>query len=116
MGAEMSELRDKRIKFSVNISNLVLWGNAHENWEVALGQDYDEADPKEKRRHRKGSLHYLGLANDLALYINGVYQTKTEAYKELGEKWKSYDPDCCWGGDFSSPDGNHFSVTYMGRK
>lgn len=112
----MSELRDKRIRFSINISNLVLWGNAHEGWQVVLGQDFDEADPNEKRRHRKGSLHYMGLATDLALYINGVYQETTEAYKELGEKWKAYDPDDCWGGDFSKADGNHFSVTYGGRK
>ena len=112
----MSELRDKRIKFSINISNLVLWGNAHEGWEVAVGRDFDEADPKEKLRHRKGSLHYLGLANDLALYINGVYQTETSAYLELGQKWKNYDPDCCWGGDFAKADGNHFSVTYGGMK
>lgn len=112
----MSELRDKRIKFSINISNLVLWGNAHEGWQVVLGQDYDEADPKEKRRHCKGSLHYMGLANDLALYVDGVYQTETSAYLELGQKWKNYDPDCCWGGDFAKADGNHFSITYGGKK
>ena len=112
----MSELRDKRIKFSINISNLVLWGNAHEGWQVVLGQDFDEADPKEKRRHRKGSLHYLGLATDLALYVDGVYQEETSAYLELGQKWISYDPDCCWGGAFAAADGCHFSITYRGKK
>lgn len=112
----MSELRDKRVRFSKRISTLILWGNTHEGWEVVLGQDFDEADPKEKRRHCKGSLHYLGLANDLALYINGVYQEASEAYKPLGDMWKSYDPEDCWGGDFKKADGNHFSITYGGMK
>jgi hypothetical protein len=111
----MSELRDKRIRFSKQIAALLLWGNSHENWEVAFGQDFDEADPKEKRRHRKGSLHYLGLANDLALYIDGVYQTKTEAYRPLGERWKLQAPDNRWGGDFKVKDGNHFSVSFEGK-
>lgn len=112
----MTELRDKRIRFSIGLSKLVLWGNSHEGWQVVLGQDYDEADPKERRRHRKGSLHYLGLANDLVLYVDGVYQEKTEAYKELADQWKTYDTEFCWGGDFSSPDGNHFSIAFGGRK
>lgn len=62
------------------------------------------------------SLHLVRLAIDLALFIEGVYQTETEAYKTLGEKWKSLHPDCRWGGDFKTrPDGNHFSLTHEGR-
>lgn len=110
----MSELRDKRIIFSIDLANIVLWGNAHEHWEVAVGRDFDEAN--EKLRHRKGSLHYLGLANDLALYIDGVYQEATEAYQEIGNKWKSYRLDNNWGGDFEKKDGNHISISYGGLK
>ena len=60
------------------------------------------------------SLHLLRLALDLNLFISGVYQTDSAAYKPLGEYWKSLNPLCRWGGDFSKPDGNHFSLTHNG--
>ena len=109
----MSELRDKRIKFTRLKAELVIWANTHPGWEVAEGRDFDELN--EKFHHMKGSLHYSGLADDLALYINGIYQTTTEAYREIGEKWKSLDPDLRWGGDFNKPDGNHISIQYQGK-
>lgn len=63
------------------------------------------------------SLHLLSLAVDLHLFVNGVYQTDSSAYKVLGDKWKSMHPLACWGGDFPNhPDGNHFSITHEGRK
>jgi hypothetical protein len=108
-------LKEARILYSKCLCHLVLWANSEPGWEVALGVDFDEADPKEKRRHMRGSLHYLGLANDLALYINGAYQTDTEAYAKLGQKWKSLHPELRWGGDFKKKDGNHFSLTYGGK-
>ena len=111
----MSELREKRVKFTKLKAELILWINGlHPGWEVAEGRDFDESN--EKLRHMKDSLHYSGLADDLALYIDGIYQTSTEAYREIGEKWKSLDPECCWGGDFSRPDGNHISIKFQGRK
>ena len=116
----MSELRDKRILFTRCLTDLVAWANGQPGWEVALGRDFDEQN--EPLRHMKGSLHYLGLANDLALYIGGVYQTTTEAYRKLGERWKMLHRDLRWGGDFRdkkgkpAPDGCHFSVEYQGRK
>lgn len=61
------------------------------------------------------SLHLLKLAIDLQLFINGVYQTASESYKPLGEKWESMHPLCRWGGRFvSRPDGNHFSLEHQG--
>jgi len=108
----MSELRDKRVLFTRCITDLVQWGNQQPDWEIAYGVDYDEADPAEKRRHMRGSLHYLGLANDLALYVGGVYQESTAAYTALGARWKAMHPEFRWGGDFKKADGNHFSITY----
>lgn len=61
------------------------------------------------------SLHLLKLAIDLQLFLNGIYQTDSAAYKPLGDKWKSLHPLCRWGGDFvSRPDGNHFSLEHEG--
>lgn len=68
------------------------------------------------------SLHLLGLAIDLKLFIKGTWQTRSEPYAPLGAFWKSLHPLCRWGGDFkdehgrSAPDGNHFSVEWEGRK
>ena len=106
-------LKDQRIKFTRLLIQLIQWANLNPRWKVALGRDYDEAN--EKYRHMKGSLHYIGLANDLALYIDGVYQTDTEAYATLGHHWCNLDKDCRWGGDFKKPDGNHFSLAWEGK-
>lgn len=58
------------------------------------------------------SLHLKRLAIDLNLFINGVYQTDSDSYKQLGEKWESMGGS--WGGRFSKPDGNHFSLEHEG--
>lgn len=108
------KLSEARVQFSILIARLVLWGNDQTTYQVALGRDFDEDN--EPLRHMKGSLHYLGLATDLALYVNGVYQKTTEAYKRLGEIWKAMDPNCAWGGDFQDKDGNHFSYMWGGKK
>lgn len=61
------------------------------------------------------SNHLRRLAIDLMLFKGGVYQTDSEAYRPLGEKWKSMHELCCWGGDFKGrPDGNHFSLLHEG--
>lgn len=68
------------------------------------------------------SNHLVSLAIDLRLFINGVYQTDSAAYKAMGDYWKSLHPLARWGGDFHDahgrpkPDGNHFSLEYLGRK
>jgi hypothetical protein len=58
------------------------------------------------------SLHKIRLAVDFNLYVNGVYQAETEAYRELGEFWESLGGT--WGGRFG--DGGHFSFEHNGRK
>lgn len=61
------------------------------------------------------SLHCDRLALDLLLDKDGIYLTDSEAYRPLGEWWKTLHPLCRWGGDFSKPDGNHFSLSWGGR-
>jgi len=62
------------------------------------------------------SLHCERLAIDLNLFKDGTYKTQTEDYRALGEYWETLGPECCWGGRFSKPDGNHFSIAHGGRK
>lgn len=57
------------------------------------------------------SLHIKGLAGDLNLYRNGRYLADSRDHAPLGLWWKEQHPDCRWGGDFTKPDGNHYSMT-----
>lgn len=98
-------LREKRMAFSLAISQLVVWAN-----EQGLEVCFD----REGLTHMKNSLHYKGLAKDIISYRNGAYLTATEEYRTLGEKWESMHPLARWGGRFQ--DGNHFSFEHEGIK
>jgi len=71
--------------------------------------------------HMLGSLHYLGLAQDLNLFVkkNGVWTYVSDggdpAWADLGVYWESLDPLCRWGGRFQTRDDNHVSIAYQGR-
>ena len=60
------------------------------------------------------SCHQLKLAIDLNLFKEGVYLTRSEDHRELGEWWEKQHPLCRWGGRFK--DGNHYSLEHDGRK
>lgn len=61
------------------------------------------------------SLHTLRLAVDLQLFKDGLYLTDAAAYAPLGAFWKTLDPDCAWGGDFTKlVDADHFSLSWGG--
>ncbi len=60
------------------------------------------------------TLHEIGLALDLNLFRDGVYLTKTEDWREIGEHWEGMNPLCRWGGRWG--DGNHISLEHEGRK
>ena len=63
------------------------------------------------------SLHLIRLAVDLNLFKDGTLLSSVEDYRPLGGFWKSLDPLCCWGGDFTTrPDADHFSLTFQGIK
>jgi hypothetical protein len=62
------------------------------------------------------SLHCSRLAIDVNLFKDGKYLTDSESYELLGRYWERQNELCCWGGRFSRPDGNHFSITHNGVK
>lgn len=101
----MSELGNKRSKFTRYIAQLINY---------MIEQGYEPRLGKEGVPHMKNSLHYEGLAVDIDLIRDGIYLDATSDHKQFGEFWESLDPDCTWGGWFN--DGNHYSVTYGGRK
>ena len=102
----MSPLVLKQIRFATKMAMLVQWVNTElPGYYVTLAEAYRPGDPR---------CHGKRLAQDLNLFIEGVYQRETEAYLPLGLKWESMDDDARWGGRFK--DGNHFSFEHGGYK
>lgn len=118
-GKEVMTLGQKQRLFSRLIARLILW--AYENgYEVTFGDAY--RDPRvhgsmgvKGSYSEASSSHKERLAVDLNLFKDGVFLTRSEDHAPLGAFWKSLHPDCRWGGDFKSPDGNHYSMTHEGR-
>lgn len=112
-------LGQKQRLFTKLVAQLIQYAYA-QGYELTLGDAY--RDPRvhgdvgvKKSYSSANSVHKQRLAIDLNLFKGGVYQTSTEAHKPLGEYWKSLHPLCRWGGDFSTPDGNHYSMAHEGR-
>ena len=92
-------LGDRQRMFTLMVGDLIRW--AYDNgFELSFGDAYA------KTGHKDNSFHYSRLAIDLNLFIDGVYQTTTEAHEPLGEYWKAQGGT--WGGDWN--DGNHYSL------
>lgn len=110
-------LGDKQRLFTRLVGVLIAWAYANgyeltcgEAWRSAHEAQWDADQGKGIAR----SLHTIRLAQDFNLFKDGVYLTDSESYRPLGDYWKTLDSQCCWGGDFSKPDGNHFSLTHDG--
>lgn len=105
-------LGSEQRKFTKMIAKLVLW--AYQNgYELSEGDSY--RDPRlhgeigEKKGYgHESSFHKKRLAKDLNLFIDGEYQHTTKAHQPLGEKWEEMGGT--WGGRFTDPDGNHYSL------
>ena len=110
-------LGEKQRKFTNLIADLVIWAYAN-GYELTYGDAYRSTEQAKANAILgsgiANSLHTQRLAVDFNLFINGEYKSDTESHEPLGRYWKSLDPDCRWGGDFTKPDGNHYSLTHGG--
>lgn len=108
-------LGEKQRSFVNLVGQLIEWCYRH-GYELTFGETYRTPEQAalnaQKGSGISNSLHTLRLAVDLDLFIDGVYQTSTEAYRPMGEFWESLGGS--WGGRFSKPDGNHFSLEWEG--
>jgi len=92
--AKLAEMTALLIQYAKLLDYSITYGDAYSKLEFGV--------------HSFNSFHYKRLAVDFNLFIDGVYQTTTEAHKPLGEFWKFIGGT--WGGDFEEPDGNHYSL------
>ena len=95
-------MNQKQFEFTLYISMLIQYA-------YSQGYTLSFGDAWAKTGHVTGSRHYDRLAVDFNLFKDGVYLKETEDHNFLGKFWKSLDPKCTWGGDFTRKDGNHYS-------
>jgi hypothetical protein len=107
MSARSDQVRKKQYRFSKMVALLILF--VYER-----GYTMSFGDAWAHDGHMPNSLHYDRLAIDINLFKNGVYLEETKDYREPGEFWESIGGS--WGGRFSSGDGNHFSLSFEGRR
>lgn len=115
--AQDETLRQKQVRFARLVPRLI--DKAFEmGFEVTLGETWRPQVTADYYRSQgrgiSNSLHLDKLAIDLNLFKNGQLITDSEGHRPLGEWWEAQGPDHAWGGRFQ--DGNHYSITYMGRK
>lgn len=101
----MSELFDKRALFTRLLPRLI---------DEMIARGYVPLHGKDGLKHMKNSLHYDGLAVDIDLFKDGKYLTDGKDHEQFGIFWEGLDPACAWGGRFR--DGNHYSISYQGKK
>lgn len=104
-------LREKQSEFARLLGNLILFIFQHQGWEITMGEGHNDA----RIGHMKGSLHYVRLAQDLNLFVDGKYITSGShpAWTVIGEYWETLSPLARWGGRFK--DANHFSLEHGGK-
>lgn len=117
--ADNETLGQKQRRFTKLVGLLIEW-TYQQGHELTFGEAY-RTEQQAALNAASGagianSLHIDRLAIDVNLFVNGVYKTDTESYRTLGEFWESLGDGCSWGGRFSKPDGNHFSVSHGGRR
>lgn len=118
-------LGEKQRLFAILFAEFIVW--CYDNdYEITFGEafrpDWVAEIYAKQGKGIRNTLHTSRLAVDINLFIKGAYQTNSEVYRPLGEKWKSMHPLNRWGGDFKNaqgeprPDGNHFSMEHEGVK
>jgi len=109
-------LRQAKSKFAWMLGNLICFAFS-QGYEVTMAEGtitvvYCKKCKKKVSVHKKGSLHHLGLAQDIDLFKDGKYLTETEDHRVLGAYWISIGG--AWGGTFG--DGNHYSLAWQGKR
>jgi hypothetical protein len=112
-------LRQKQSRFARSVPLLLQYMTAL-GYEYTLGEVWrTQAQAQANAASGAGisnSLHLERLAIDVNLFKGGVFLTDGADHARPGAFWKSLGDDFAWGGDFSKPDPNHYSLSFGGRK
>jgi hypothetical protein len=111
-------LREQQSLFVKLVADLIQWCYEQPGWALTFSEAWRSVEEAELQAARGAgvvhSLHTERLAIDLNFFLNGVLQQSADAYRPLGEKWKSMHELARWGGDFKRVDADHFSLTWGG--
>lgn len=115
-------LSDEQWAFLQDVATLISYA-AERGWKLT-GGELARTDEQQALYVAAGkswtarSRHQDKLAIDLSLFLDGVYQQTTEAYRDLGRFWESLGPLNVWAVRLRSgrlTDGNHFERRITGR-
>lgn len=108
--------------FAVHVAGLLLQA-VKMGYGVTLGEAYrPEVTAQYYAQHKEGiahSLHTQRLALDINLFKGTEFLTSKLDYQSLGLWWEAQstsDYKLCWGGNFSTPDSDHFSLAFDGKE
>ena len=113
-------LRNLQSEFVVCVAKLILFGDG-QGYEWTFGEAWRTPEQAALNAARgtgiRASLHVDRLAIDLNLFRDGQWLTDSAAHAPLAKYWQTLHPLARWGGTFKpTPDGNHYSFEWQGRK
>lgn len=111
----LHEAQALHVKLTASLINFALAAGFDLTWGETYRTPAQAALDAAKHIGIAHSLHCDRLAVDFQLFKDGAYLTDPAAYKFMGDYWKTLDPACRWGGDFTTVDADHFSLTWQGR-
>ena len=110
-------LREQQSLFVKLTADFIQWVYAS-GWELTFSEAW--RSPQEAAVQAAAgagivnSLHVQRLAIDLNLFRDGALLTSVEDYLPLGVQWEGMHELARWGGRFTRPDADHFSLTFNG--
>lgn len=113
--APAETLGQKRCRFTLMVASLLQYMKS-QGYDAALNEVMrTQAQASANAASGAGisnSLHLVGLAADINLYKNGTYLSLSSDHLPFGIWWEAQGGS--WGGRFSKPDGNHYSLMHNG--
>ena len=97
-------LGETQEQFTVMIAQLILWGHS-QGYKMRLGEGYDD----DGVGHKKGSNHYIKLAQDIFIYKPGAKEQDAEAHRRMHDAW-----DSMGGAPRIEADLCHYAIVWQG--
>lgn len=97
-------LGQRQEEFTVMIAKLILWGDS-QGYKMRMGEGYDD----DGIGHKRGSNHYIKLAQDIFIYKPGEAVQDMEAHRRMHDAW-----DALGGAPRIASDLNHYAIEWKG--